>query len=118
MAKSHLIKYFLEVEYQYLEMLDILKELKELVKEGKISPEAYAKEEVNVNRLKENYERLAFVMFLLKQPQRKGKKISKDDLRWYKELKNHSKEAIIDENNDVLCTIKQLIKEGRLKNEE
>lgn len=118
MAKSHLIKYYLEVEYQYLEMLDTLKELKELVKEGKVSDETYTQEEANVIKLKENYERMAYIMFLLNQPQRKSKKLDSETLLWYKELKNHSKEAIIDENKDVLCTFKSLIKEGQLKNEK
>lgn len=118
MAKSHIIKYFLEVEYQYLEMLEILKELKELVKEGKLDAETYNMEEENVTKLKENYERLAYIMFLLNQPQRKGKKLDANTLSWYNELKNHSKEAILDENNDVLCTFKKLKKEGQLKNEK
>lgn len=117
MAKSHIIKYYLEVEYQYLEMLDTLKELKELVKEGKIDVEAYEKEAANVEKLKENYERISYIMFLLNQPRRTSKKLDTDTLRWYNELKNHSKEAIIDENKDVLCTFKQLVKEGKMKNE-
>lgn len=117
MAKSHIIKYYLEVEYQYLEMLDTLKELKELVKEGKIDVEAYEQEAANVGKLKENYERISYIMFLLNQPRRTSKKLDTDTLRWYNELKNHSKEAIIDENKDVLCTFKQLVKEGKMKNE-
>lgn len=118
MARSHVIKYYLEVEYQYLEMLDTLNELKELVKEGKVSAEAFEQEVVGVERLKENYERISYIMFLLNQPQRKSKKLDTDTLKWYKELKNHSKEAIMDENRDVLCTFKQLVKEGKLKHEE
>lgn len=117
MAKSHIIKYYLEVEYQYLEMLDTLKELKELVKEGKVDVEAYEQEAANVEKLKENYERISYIMFLLNQPRRTSKKLDTDTLRWYNELKNHSKEAIIDENKDVLCTFKQLVKEGKMKNE-
>jgi len=118
MARSHVVKYYLEVEYQYLEMLDTLKELKELLKEGKVSDETYIQEEANVSKLKENYERIAYIMFLLNQPQRKSKKLNSEALSWYKELKNHSKEAIIDENKDVLCTFKQLIREGKLKDEK
>lgn len=117
MAKAHLVKYFLEVEYQYLEMLDALKELKELVKEGKVSVEAAELEEANIVKLKENYERMAYVMFLLNKPNRATKKLDTSTLRWYAELKNHSKEAIINENNDVLCTFKQLIREGKIKDE-
>lgn len=117
MAKSHVIRYYLEVEYQYQEMLDTLKEVKELVKEGKISPEAFEQEAQSVERLKENYERISYIMFLLNQPKRKSKKLDRNTLSWYNELKNQSKEAIINENNDVLCTFKQLVKEGKLKNE-
>ena len=32
MAKSHVVQYFLEVEHQYLEMLDNVKDFKELAK--------------------------------------------------------------------------------------
>ena len=117
MAKSHIIKYFLEVEYQYLEMLDTLKELKELVAEGKVPAETLESEVENVNKLKENYERISYIMFLLNQPKRASRKLDTDTLRWYNELKNHSKEAIIDENNDVLCTFKELVRKGKLKNE-
>ena len=118
MAKSHLIQYYLEVEHQYLEMLSILEELKELVKEGKVPPEAYEQEEDGVNKLKENYERLAYMMFLLNQPQRKSKKLDSYTLSWYNELKAHSKKAILDENADVLATFKQLTKEGKIKHEK
>lgn len=117
MAKSHVITYYLEVEYQYLEMLSILKELKELVAEGKVSIEAYEQEVANVQKLKENYERIAYIMFLLNKPKRKNKKESLALLKWYEELKTHSKEAILDENKDVLATFKQLVREGKLKDE-
>ena len=42
-------------------------------------------------------------------------KISKS---WYDALKYSSKEAIINENNDVLKHIKELIKEGKLDKDE
>jgi len=117
MARSHIIRYYLEVEHQYLEMLDTLTELKELVKEGKVSIEAYEQEVAGVEKLKENYERISYIMFLLNQPKRASKKLDTYTIKWYNELKNHSKEAIINENNDVLCTFKNMVKEGKLNNE-
>ena len=117
MARSHIVQYYLEVEYQYLEMLDTLKELNELVKEGKVDIENYEQQVSEVQKLKENYERISYIIFLLNKPNRKSKKLDNDTLKWYAELKNHSKEAIIDENNDVLVTFKKLIKEGKLKHE-
>ena len=70
-----------------------------------------------INKLKENYERISYIIFLLNKPKRSSKKLDKDTLSWYNTLKNHSKEAIIDENKDVLSTFKQLVREGKMKNE-
>lgn len=117
MARSHVVQYYLEVEYQYLEMLDALKELNKLVKEGKVDLERYEQQASEVQKLKENYERISYIIFLLNKPNRKSKKLDDNTLRWYAELKNHSKEAIIDENNDVLVTFKKLIVEGKLTDE-
>ena len=115
MAKSHVVQYFLEVENQYLEMAENLKEMQQLAAENKISAEDYEQILREVDLLKSNYERIAYIMFLLNKPQRKSKKPSTDDLKWYEALKTSSKEAILDENRDALCTIKQLIKEGNLR---
>ena len=113
MAKRHIIQYFLEIENQYFEMLESLKELKELYTEHKISDEAYSQVSQDVTTLKQNYERIAYILFLLGKPNRKNKQEDIISQSWYKALKFASKEAIVDENNDVLKHIKQLIKEGK-----
>lgn len=115
MAKSHVVQYFLEVENQYLEMAENLKEMQQLAAENKISAADYEQILREVDLLKSNYERIAYIMFLLNKPQRKGKKPTTAELKWYEALKTSSKEAILDENRDALCTIKQLIKEGNLR---
>lgn len=120
MAKSHLVQYFLEVEHQYLEMLDNLKEMQELLNSNSISISSDAYEQVarEAELIKSNYERLAYVMFLLNKPNRKGKKLDSTTLSWYKSFTTASKEAIIDENRDALCTFKKLIAEGKVNNEK
>lgn len=118
MAKEHVIDYYLQMEYQYIEMLDDLKELKALLAEGKIDEETYASVETDVEKLRDNYERLSYIMWLLNKPKRKDRRVSKDTLNWYNSLQSASKEALLDENKDVLATFKQLLAKGELNHEE
>ena len=118
MSVKHVNQYFLEIENQYLEMLDDLKELKELYAEQKITNESYQQVAEEVSKLKENYERIAYILFLLKKPNKKDKKEDNIAKSWYAALKQSSKEALLNENNDVLKHIKKLIKEGKLNNNE
>ena len=118
MAKSHVVQYFLEVEHQYLEMLDNVKDFKELAESNAITHEEYEQALAEIELLKANYERIGYIMFLLNKPQRKSKKLDDTTLSWYKALSHASKEAILDENRDALCTLKKLIKEGKVSNEK
>lgn len=118
MALRHVNQYFLEIENQYFEMLDDLKELKELYAEHKIDDITYNQVSDEVTVLKQNYERIAYILFLLKQPNKKNKGEAKISKSWYDALKYSSKEAIVNENNDVLKHIKELIKEGKLDKDE
>ena len=70
-----------------------------------------------VEKAKENYTRIGYIMFLLNKPQRSSKKLTKEQQSWYDALSYASKEAILDESKDVLCKLKELIKEGKLSNE-
>ena len=114
MAKSHVVQYFLEVENQYLEMAENLNEMQKLAADNKISPDDYNQILKEVELIKSNYERIGYIMFLLNKPQRKGKKLDETTLSWYKALQTSSKEAIINENNDALCTLKKLLREGKI----
>lgn len=118
MAKSHVIQYFLEVENLYLELVSNLKEFRELAAENKISQEELIQMIGEVERAKENYTRLGYIMFLLNKPQRAHKKITQEEQGWYDALSSASKEAILDESRDVLVKLKELIKSGELNNEE
>jgi len=118
MALRHVKQYFLEIEDQYFDMLDNLEELKKLLSEGKIADEDYNTILADVQKIKDNYERVAYIMFLWAKPNKRGKKEVDISASWYKALKFSSKEAILDENGDVLSHIKKLIKEGALNNEK
>lgn len=123
MAKTDVNLYFLQLQNQYFEELNMLPEFKSLAAEGIWSEEQYETQLERIQLLKQNYERLAYVMWLLAKP-KNNKKITKSkkaDLNslWYTSLKGASKEAVINENADILADFKKLIKEGKesLKNE-
>lgn len=112
MAKRHVIKYYLEVENTYIEMQETLKELQKMASEGKVEESVFlnAKEEIDI--IKNNYDRLSYIMFLLNKPNRKSKndydeKINKS---WYDYLKSSSKEAIMDESRDALKEFKKIVR--------
>lgn len=117
MAKRHVVQYYLEIENQYLEMLSNMQEFKDLLSENKISQEEFLQAVEEVEVIKANYERISYIMFLLNKPNRKTKDEIDLAKSWYKALSHASKEALMDENRDALCVIKDLIKKGKLSND-
>lgn len=117
MAKRHVNLYFLEVQNQYFEMLENLKEFKDLAAEGRVSQEEYDQMLNEVELEKSNYERIAFIIMLLNKPNKKDKDEADMNLAWYKELQGASKEVILNEGRDVLADLKALIKKGKESNE-
>lgn len=117
MAKRHVVQYYLEIENQYLEMLSNMQEFKNLLSENKISQEDFIKATEEIEIIKANYERISYIMFLLNKPNKKTKTDVDLAKSWYNALSHASKEALIDENRDALCVIKDLIKKGKLGND-
>lgn len=113
MARKHVVQYFLEVQNQYFEMLDNVKELDAAAKKGLVGQDRLDEATKDIDNLKANYERIAFIMMLLNKPNRKSKNKKEEyqNKQWYNYLKGASKEAILDENKDVLADLKKLIKE-------
>lgn len=110
MAKSHVIQYFLEVENQYLEMLENLKEFQSMLNTNQISEDDYNEAKKEVEKLRTNYERIGYIIFLLNKPRKKSAKLTKEEQSWYNILKTSSKEAIVKECNDALVTFKKVMK--------
>ena len=117
MAKSHVNLYYLQCQQDYFEMLDNLKEFKELASQGKISQENYNQMLREIEIIKSNYERLSYIMLLLNKPRRKSKEDHDMNRSWYNALSGASKEVILDENRDVLADLKRFIKEGKENHE-
>ncbi len=113
MAKRDVALYFLQVQSQYFDMVKLAKEMNEELKKGFVTQEQVESIQNEMDILKANYERIAYIMLLLNKPNRKSKKSSEESIykEWYDYLKGASKEAIMDENRDVLCDFKKFVKE-------
>ena len=73
MAYKDVKKYYLEVERNYLETVRHAEEYLKCYKDGKITDEQFETFEKNLNVIKNDYEKLSYIMFLFNQPQRKEK---------------------------------------------
>lgn len=118
MSKFDVNLYFLEIQNTYFEMLDNLNEFKELAQKGEVSQEEYDNMLQEVDLLRANYERIAYIIMLLNKPKNLSRENADINASWYKELKGASKEVIIDESRDVLADLKKYIKEKEVKNDE
>lgn len=96
MSIKHVKKYFDQIATDYTEMLDVVHELEEAVSENIVSQEKLDETMKVVERLKENYMRWSYMMFLLNQPNKKDKKKSYQK-RMEKELEKIPKKDRIDE---------------------
>lgn len=118
MARKHVISYYLEQEQAYLQLLDTIKELDELHRDGKIDYDRYSELRdrlaPQVEELKAPYELMSYVIFLLNIPNRpkKGRKYITQNKIYFKYLEKFSKEGMPDENGDALKVIKSIIQEA------
>ena len=110
MAIRHVRDYYERMVSDYVEMKRVLEEMEKLSNEKAsiaLSNLDQIKEQVKI--LEANYKRLAYVMFLLDQPNRKSKKqryLSREKKKLDNIPKKDRKEAIIEENSRILETLK------------
>lgn len=113
MSLKHVKNYYLQVQEQYVQMLEDAKDFDEALKKGLVDQVQFDQAQVLMNRVKENYERLSYIIYLFYQPNR-DKKVAKFNNQT-KQLHNHftesnaSKDAILSENADLLKEFKKLM---------
>lgn len=118
MAKRDVNLYYLQVQNDYFEMLENLKEFKDLAERGSISQEEYTSMLNQVELVRNNYERISYIMLLLNKPRRKSKEDADMNKSWYAALSGASKEAILDENRDALADLKAILRREQERKEE
>lgn len=121
MARKHIINYYVTVENQYLKMKKMCDSFEKQVKEGKGSLETLESVRETTGRLKENYDRISYIMYLLNMPNNPKKtaryKNQNKNVDTY--LQDSNLDVIVNENEDVLKRLKEIIGEedesGRTK---
>ena len=108
-------KYYAQVEQQFFEMNQTAKELNEECSKGNIPQSMVDQAEQMVLPLKQNYERLSYIMYLFNKPNKKKK--TKQYVRQNKVLAdslekiNATDMDCIEEDYDVLKRFKEYVKE-------
>ena len=105
MSIKHVNRYYKQICEQYQEMIDNIKDLETEAAEGLVEPERVDRLKDQVAPIKANYERWAYMMYLLHQPNRKDK-IKRYERQNKKLLSNidkrNSLDGVIEENNEAL----------------
>ena len=122
MAKRDVVQYYLEQEATYSQVLADIDDLEKSYKSGNIDYERYSQLRdslsQDVQSIKDEYERLSYVMFLLNMPNRVEKKdrYKKENQAYFAYLERYSKEKLVDETKDVLKNFKEKVR--KFKEEE
>ena len=90
---------------QYSEMLENIHDLEKEAIEGIVEPERVERMREQIEPIKQNYERWAYIMYLLHQPERKSKhtRYANQNRALLKKLsKDNSIEATLQENRVAL----------------
>lgn len=90
-------------------MREDIKDLEQAVSENYVSPEAYDQQVKILDKLKENYERITYIMVLLDRPNNKKKENRYKDARLKNLPKSATLEAVEKENEQVLSDFKKSV---------
>ena len=104
MSVKHVNEYYKKICDQYQEMINAIKDVEKEAEKGFIEPERVERLKDQVSPIKQNYERWAYMMFLLHQPNRKSKvkKYQRQNTKLLSKMsKDNSLEAVIRENEEA-----------------
>ena len=120
MAFRDVKKYYIEMQNQYFEMLENAKDFDEALKAGLVDQAQFDQAKNYLDRLKENYDRLTYIMFLFNKPHR-NKKVAKykdknKEFYDYFEKNNATSKNVIDDNTYILTEFKKYIESIKEEN--
>lgn len=114
MAKRDVREYCYALLQQYLEMKDDLADFNQAFQDGYITEDKLTEVQDDVARLKENYDRVLYIVYLLDLPNNSKKKAkarkANSDIESYMTNIDASSTAIIDENKTILTRIRAELK--------
>lgn len=115
MAYLDVKKYFLEISNQVLKANKDISFFSERYKNGELTEEQIEDIRDDYNLLKENYDRLAYIMYLFNLPKaKKNRKNESSQTKLFNEktyiLEHAGKEKVVDENTNVLLAFEAIKK--------
>ena len=121
MSYKHVKDYYVQVEQQYMEALSDTADYKQAFEDGYLSQEQLEQAENLLYALKQNYERLSYIMYLFNKPNKPNKAMKYEKQfsyldEWLK-TRSATKKSVIEENENVLVNYVKYIKDLQNKGE-
>lgn len=115
MSVKHVKNYYDTVVQDYMEMREVLKEMEHMMSENSATEASQNIDAIkaNVEKLKENYMRISYIIYLLNMPNKKEKKrkyIREKENELNKIPKEHTLDAVIQEDKESLENVKEFLK--------
>lgn len=122
MSYKHVKDYYVQVEQQYMEALSDTADYKQAFEDGYLSQEQLEQAENLLYALKQNYERLSYIMYLFNKPNKPNKAMKYEKQfsyldEWLK-ARSATKKSVIEENENVLVNYVKYIKDLQNKGED
>jgi len=117
MAKKHVMSYYKQIQDLYFEMLEDVKDFDEALKGGYVTEEQVEQSQMMLDKTKDHYERLSYIILLLNQPTR-DKKLNRhksQNKKLYNYFENTSQDRVLSEIQDDLKKFKEYIKKEKTK---
>ena len=108
MSVKHVKKYYEEVCSQYHEFIEELKDFQNLCNEGMVEPEVIEQAKQAIEPLKDNWQKLNYIIYLLNKPNKKTKHNKYD--KCSKELIENSitDTQVYQQNKDSISNLQSL----------
>lgn len=121
--KRDVLDYFIAQQKQYNDMLKVLEQVNKEIEEGKVSDEQRVAFEQYFSTVKCNYDRIAYIVHLMKLPPKwiqnlKKSKLLKEQEEFIKKLEKATQADVELENKEALDNMNTLLDDVKGSNEE
>ena len=107
MSKKDFDREYIQIENQYLEMLENLKDMEKELADGLVNPDLLEQMKEIIKPLRTNYEMWNYIKFLLNKPTKKKKEEKYKNQNKKLMVKMKTLEETKEENNKVLDELKE-----------
>ena len=109
MSIKHVKKYYHQQSNQYMQMLNTVKELQKMANNGEYSNEQLTSIQQLITKLKENMDRISYIVYLLQLPNRskKEKKFREANKELEEAMSDFNDVSVEEENSNILKELKE-----------